>query len=135
MAKLKEIYTCEACENVIEVVHGGVGELICCNQPMNLLEEKKEDKGNEKHVPVIEELPANVCEGGDGFKVKVGEVDHPMEENHYIEWIEINTVDGKSGKIFLKPGEKPEATFHTREKIKSVREYCNVHGLWVLEVN
>ena len=134
MTKLKEIYKCQVCENVTEVLHGGVGEFVCCEKPMRKQDLKREDKGSEKHVPVIKELPAKVCDGKDGFKVKVGEVDHPMEEDHFIEWIEINTSDGKSGKQFLNPEDKPEATFHTREEVDSVRAYCNIHGLWILEL-
>ncbi len=134
MTKTKQIYKCEVCENVTEVLHEGVGELICCDQPMKLLKPKKEDKGGEKHVPVIEELPANVCDGKDGFKVKIGEVSHPMEDKHFIEWIEINTADGKSGKKFLNPTDNPEVVFQTRKKVESVRAYCNVHGLWILEL-
>ena len=134
MTKLKEIYKCQACENVTEVLHEGVGELVCCEKPMKKEDLKREDKGNEKHVPVIEELPAKVCDGKDGFKVKVGEVDHPMEEDHFIEWIEINTTTGKSGKKFLTPEMDPEVMFQTREDIESVRAYCNIHGLWILEL-
>jgi superoxide reductase len=130
MTEQKQIYKCNICGNITEVLHVGVGELVCCGQPMELLIAKKQDEGLEKHLPVIEELPANVCREKDGFKIKVGQAEHPMEENHYIEWIEINTVDGKSGKKFLKPGEKPEVDFYTRMKINSVRAYCNVHGLW-----
>ena len=134
MTKLKEVYKCEVCENVTEVLHDGVGELVCCDQPMKSLKVKKEDKGNEKHVPVIEELPAKVCDGKDGFKVKIGEIDHPMGEDHFIEWIEINTTTGKSGKKFLTPDMDPEVMFQTREDIESVRAYCNIHGLWILEL-
>ncbi len=134
MTKLKEIYKCNICGNVTEVLHTGVGELVCCGQPMELLEEKMKEEGTEKHLPVIEELPANMCQGKDGFRIRIGEEDHPMEENHYIEWIEINASDGKSGKKFLKPNEKPEALFYTRKSIVSVRAYCNVHGLWKKEI-
>ncbi len=134
MTKIKEIYKCNVCGNITEVLHEGVGELVCCNQPMQLMEEKTKDEGEEKHLPVIEELPANMCQGKDGFKVKIGEVEHPSEENHHIEWIEINTVDEKSGKRFLKPGEKPEVEFYTRKEVKSIRSYCNIHGLWKKDV-
>lgn len=135
MTRLKEIYKCQVCENITEVVHSGVGELICCEESMKLMESKKEDKGGEKHVPVIEKIPGNVCDEKDGVKVKVGEVSHPMKEEHFIEWIEINTVDGKSGKKFLSPDSKPEVIFQTRKEIESVRAYCNIHGLWSLELN
>ncbi len=134
MTKLKEIYKCQVCENITEVIHEGVGELVCCEKPMEVMEAKKEDKGGEKHVPVIEKLPGKVCDGKDGFKVKVGEANHPMEEEHFIEWIEINTVDGKSGKKFLTPNSDPEVIFQTRKEVKSVRAYCNIHDLWILEL-
>jgi len=88
------------------------------------------DAATEKHVPIIEELPANVCRGKDGLKITVGEVAHPMDEDHYIEWIEIITSDGKRGKKFLKPGDKPEVEFYTRMEITGARAYCNLHGLW-----
>ncbi len=130
MTVKKQIYKCDVCGNIVEVLHIGVGELVCCNQPMNLQEPKTNEEGVEKHLPVINELPANVCQGKDGFKIKIGEEEHPQEENHYIEWIEINTADGKSGKKFLKPGDAPEADFYTRINITSVRVYCNIHGLW-----
>ena len=134
MTELKQIYKCNVCGNIVEVLHTGAGELVCCGQPMELMKAKKEEEGTEKHLPVIEELPANACRDKDGFKVKVGQTYHPMEENHYIEWIEINSADGKSGKKFLKPTEKPEAEFYTRKEIVSARAYCNVHGLWKTEV-
>ncbi|MFB0499753.1 MAG: desulfoferrodoxin [Candidatus Hadarchaeaceae archaeon] len=122
MAEQKQIYKCNVCGNIVEVLHGGVGELVCCGQPMELLKEKTEDVGLEKHVPVVEKTEK-------GIKVKIGSVPHPMEENHYIEWVEI-IADGRVYRKFLKPGDKPEAEFEIKaEKIKA-REYCNVHGLW-----
>jgi superoxide reductase len=124
--KINEIYKCEVCGNIVEMVFAGRGELVCCRKPMILQEEKTKDIGNEKHVPVIEKIKT-------GLKVKVGEIEHPMEENHYIQWIEV--LDGeKSYKKFLKPGKKPEAKFCIKltENI-IVREYCNVHGLWKKE--
>ena len=122
MAKNLEIYKCEACGNIVEVVHGGGGELVCCGEAMQLMVENTVDAVKEKHVPVIEKV-----EGG--VKVKVGDVAHPMEEKHYIEWIEI-IADGKAYRQFLKSGEKPEASFQvTADKIQA-REYCNLHGLW-----
>ena len=125
-----QIYKCNICGNIVEILHAGAGQLVCCDQPMQLLKEEIQDIGLEKHVPVIEELPANVCQGKDGVKIKVGETEHPMEESHYIEWIEIVSVDGKRGKKFLKPGNKPEAEFYTRQEIIGARAYCNIHGLW-----
>ena len=116
MTELNQIYKCNVCGNIVEVMHAGIGELVCCGKPMELQTEKTEDEGNEKHVPVIEEN-----------KVKVGSIPHPMEEEHYIEWIEI-TANGKTGKKLLKPGDSPEAKFETQPE--KARIYCNVHGLW-----
>ncbi|MCW3993256.1 MAG: desulfoferrodoxin [Candidatus Bathyarchaeota archaeon] len=122
MTELRQIYRCNVCGNIVEVIHTGVGELVCCGQPMELLTEKTADVGLEKHVPVIEKV-------GNKVKVKVGSVPHPMEQKHHIEWIE-TIADDKSCRKFLKPGEKPEAEFEiTAEKIEA-REYCNIHGLW-----
>ena len=122
MTKLRQIYKCNICGNIVEVIHIGVGQLVCCGQPMELLTEKAEDVGLEKHVPVIERRSNKV-------KVKVGSIPHPMEEKHYIEWIEI-IADDKTCRKFLKPGEKPEAEFETTAKKIHAREYCNIHGLW-----
>ncbi|MEM5790843.1 MAG: desulfoferrodoxin [Candidatus Aenigmatarchaeota archaeon] len=122
MTKLKQIYKCNICGNIVEVLHTGVGQLVCCGQPMQLMEEKTEDVGLEKHVPVIEKTKK-------GVKVKVGSVPHPMEEKHYIEWIEIS-FNGKTCKKFLKPGEKPESEFEVKTEKIEAREYCNIHGLW-----
>ena len=122
MTELRQIYKCNVCGNIVEVLHAGVGELVCCGQPMELLKEKTEEIGLEKHVPVLEKTEK-------GIKVKIGSVPHPMEEKHYIEWVEIIT-DGGVYRKFLKPGDKPEAEFEIKaEKIKA-REYCNIHGLW-----
>lgn len=123
MTKQKEIYKCKICGNIVEVLHAGVGELVCCGQPMELQKEKTQDSAIEKHVPYIEKTK-------DGILVKVGQnQDHPMEEKHYIEWIEI-TADGAVYKKFLKPGDKPQAIFEIKAKNISAREYCNIHGLW-----
>ena len=119
---MPEIYRCSVCGKIVEVLHGGVGMLVCCGLPMKLLEEKTEDAGQEKHVPVIEKTET-------GVKVKVGSVSHPMEERHYIEWIEI-VADGRVYRKSLKPGDAPEAEFDiTADKIEA-REYCTVHRLW-----
>ena len=134
MTQKNQIYKCNICGNIVEVLHAGAGELVCCGEPMKLQEENTIDGAGEKHVPVIEELPANICKGKDGVKVKVGETEHPMDKEHYIEWIEIITDDGKRGKKFLQPGEKPEVEFYTRIKIIGARSYCNVHGLWEMQV-
>jgi len=130
MTKQNQIYKCSVCGNVVEVLHSGAGELVCCGQSMNLLEEKKENEGQEKHLPVMEKLPEDVCRGGDGYIIKVGEDVHPMEEDHYIEWIEVKTNDGKIGKKYLKPSDSTEVKFYTQKNIQEVRVYCNVHGLW-----
>ncbi len=122
MTELRQIYRCNICGNIVEVLHAGRGQLVCCGQPMELLKEKTEDVGLEKHVPVIEKTES-------GVKVKVGSVPHPMEEKHYIEWIEI-IADGKVYRKFLKPGDQPEAEFCIKAEKIETREYCNIHGLW-----
>jgi len=122
MTKRFEIYKCEICGNIVEVLHEGVGELVCCGKPMKLMVENTVDASKEKHVPVIEKV-----EGG--IKVKVGSVPHPMEEKHYIEWIEVIAND-KVYRKFLKPGEQPEAFFNIQADNIFAREYCNIHGLW-----
>jgi len=123
MTKRLQIYKCETCGNIVEVLHVGGGELVCCGQPMKFMEETTEDSSVEKHVPfiIIEE---------EKVTVRVGEsTAHPMEEKHYIEWIEV-LVDGKSYRHFLKPGDKPEAVFFISGEDITAREYCNIHGLW-----
>ena len=125
MAKQLEIYKCNMCGNIVEIMHGGPGMLTCCDQPMALLEENTVDAATEKHVPVIEVGP-------DSITVKVGSVAHPMEDSHYIEWIEL-VADGKSYTQFLKPGAAPEATFPVIAQKVTAREYCNLHGHWKAE--
>jgi superoxide reductase len=123
MTKKLEVYKCEICGNLVEVLHAGAGELVCCGQPMNGLDEQTADSSTEKHVPVIERE-------NNGYRVKVGSVPHPMEEQHFIEWIEIQ-FDDKVGRKFLEPGRPAEAFFDGIEASDiSAREYCNVHGLW-----
>lgn len=122
MAERLEIYKCEACGNIVEVLTGGDGELVCCGEPMVLLVANSVDAAKEKHVPVIEKIDG-------GYKVKVGSAPHPMEEKHYIEWIEV-IADGKAYRQFLKPGDAPEATFSIDAAEVTAREHCNVHGLW-----
>lgn len=125
MAKKFGIYKCEICGNIVEVLHAGVGNLSCCGQSMKHFDEKTEDSSVEKHVPFIEKM-----EGG--FKVRIGQnTAHPMDEKHYIEWIELS-ADGKAYRQFLKPGDAPEACFCVCGEPKeiSAREYCNIHGLW-----
>ena len=124
MAQKNEVYKCKICGNIVEVVHGGRGTLVCCGEPMILLKENTVDAALEKHVPVIEKTKKGVI-------VKVGSVPHPMIPEHYIEFIEVITKDNKSDKKFLNPGEKPEAEFCIDiENILFAREYCNLHGLW-----
>ena len=122
MAKKLEIYKCEACGNIVEVLEGGEGELVCCGEPMQQMTENTVDAAKEKHVPVLEKVDG-------GIKVKVGDVPHPMEEKHYIQWIEL-IADGKAYRQFLKPGEAPEAFFAVEASQITAREYCNLHGLW-----
>lgn len=122
MTQKKEIYKCTICGNIVEVLHEGVGELVCCGEPMQLIKENTVDASKEKHVPVIEKTK-------NGIKVTVGSIPHPMEEKHYIEWIQL-TADDVSYRKFLKPGDKPEAEFHITAQKISAREYCNLHGLW-----
>jgi superoxide reductase len=122
MAEQLEVYKCDLCGNIVEVLHGGAGELVCCGESMKLFVENTVDAAKEKHVPVIEKT-------AEGFKVKVGDVAHPMEQKHYIEWIEV-IVGGKAYRQFLKPGEAPEATFCLDTDQVTAREYCNLHGLW-----
>ena len=123
MTEQKQIYKCEICGNIVEVLHAGPGQLVCCGQPMTLMEEKTEDKGMEKHVPVLEKTEK-------GVKVKVGSIPHPMMENHYIEWIEVVEECGNEHRRFLKPEEAPEAEFEVCCGVAEVRSYCNIHGLW-----
>ena len=125
MADRMQVYKCEICGNIIEVLHAGQGVLVCCNQPMKLMSENTVDASLEKHVPVLEK-------SGDGVTVKVGSVPHPMEEKHYIEWIEviINGTDGTVERQYLKPGQDPKASFAIKGGAVNAREYCNLHGLW-----
>ncbi|MBU0761887.1 MAG: desulfoferrodoxin [Candidatus Altiarchaeota archaeon] len=117
-----QIYKCGVCGNIVEVLHVGGGELVCCGESMQLLNENTVDASKEKHVPVIEKV-----EGG--YRVKVGSVPHPMEEKHYIMWIEL-LADGKLYRQYLKHGTPAEAVFKVDASKVSAREYCNLHGLW-----
>ncbi len=122
MAQKAEVFECEVCGNIVEVVHAGPGALVCCSRTMKLLIENTTDAAKEKHVPVIEKL-------GEGIKVSVGSIAHPMEDKHFIEWIEVfdgNTVYRR----YLVPGAKPEAQFPVNSGPVKVREYCTLHGLW-----
>jgi superoxide reductase len=122
MTERLQVYKCEVCGNIVEVLHTGAGELVCCGAPMKNFVENTVDAAKEKHVPVVEKIAG-------GFKVKVGSVAHPMEEKHYIEWIEV-IADGKAYRQFLQPGQAPEATFEIKAEKVVAREYCNLHGLW-----
>lgn len=122
MAAKLEVYKCNLCGNIVEVLHGGDGELVCCGEPMVKLTENTTDAAKEKHVPVIEKIDG-------GYKVSVGSVLHPMVEDHYIEWIEL-LADGKAYRQFLKPGDEPIVTFAVKAAKVSAREHCNKHGLW-----
>ncbi len=123
MTEKKQVYKCEICGNIVEMLHGGKGELVCCGEPMKLMEEQTAEMANEKHVPVVEKTSK-------GYKVTVGSTLHPMEEKHYIEWIELITDRGVFRK-HLNPGEKPVAEFEDVGTLQKAREYCNVHHLWV----
>jgi len=148
VTKRLEVYKCEICGNTVEMLHGGVGELVCCGEPMKLYEANTTDAAVEKHVPVIEKLadavtkslPISLISHGikgttkvaNRLKVTVGSVAHPMVDDHFIEWIEL-IADGKAYREFLRPGDAPEATFYVEADKVTVREYCNVHGLWKKE--
>lgn len=123
MDSVRDVFFCTICKHVVEVVYEGVGTLVCCGKPMTKLAANTQDASLEKHVPVVEDAPG-------GIKVKVGSVEHPMEDKHYIKFIEVLTAD-KVLRAELKPGMKPEAVFCVEKaNVREVREYCNVHGLW-----
>ncbi len=122
MTKLRQVYKCNVCGNIVEILHAGEGDLVCCDEPMVLMDENTVDAAKEKHVPVIEKT-------ADGVLVKVGAVEHPMIDTHFIEWIEIHTTE-KVYRKYLNPGDKPEAMFIVEEDVLYAREYCNLHGLW-----
>ena len=123
MTKRLEEYKCNVCGNIVGVLHASGGTLVCCNQPMQLLQEKTIDAAREKHVPVIEK-------SGDSVTIRVGAVTHPMEPRHYIEWIELICGEKAMCK-FLKPGDGPFATFECKDSgALTARAYCNLHGLW-----
>ncbi|MEN6443339.1 MAG: desulfoferrodoxin [Methanoregula sp.] len=122
MTKMFEVYKCDVCGNVVKVVHASGGNLVCCGQPMVLMQEKTADQGKEKHVPVVEKTAK-------GIIVKIGSIPHPMEEKHYIEWVEVRSGENVYIKGF-RPGEKPEAEFCISDAGVKARIFCNVHGLW-----
>ena len=122
MTENLEIYKCEVCGIVAEVLEGGAGDLVCCGTEMALQQAKTADAATEKHVPIIEP--------GDGeVTVVVGSTPHPMEDKHYIQWIEL-TSDGQTTRRMLKPGDDPKAVFTGAGKDLTAREHCNLHGLW-----
>ena len=123
MAKKLEVYKCQVCGHIVEVIHDGDGTMVCCGKNMSLLKENSTDAATEKHVPVV-------SKSDHGITAKVGQVAHPMEEKHYIEWIEVISADGAADRKFLKPGQAPEAEFCCADDTSTVREYCNLHGLW-----
>ncbi len=125
MTEIMQIYKCEICGNIVEMLHAGAGELVCCGEPMKLFKENTTDGAKEKHVPMLEKT-------ADGWRVVVGAVAHPMEEKHFIEWIEL-VADGIVYRAQLKPGDKPEAVFKVNAAKAYAREYCNLHGLWKAE--
>lgn len=133
MTELKQIYKCAVCGNIVEVIHTGAGELVCCGQAMAQQEENTVDAAQEKHVPVIEKKE-------DGITVRIGEVAHPMDEDHYIEWIELVSDNGITRK-YLKPGEAAELSCDCEGECSccggagtvKARAYCNIHGLWSAE--
>jgi len=122
MTKQNQILKCSICGNITEVLHESIGTLSCCSKTMDLLEENTVEAAVEKHVPVIEKIDG-------GYKVMVGEVIHPMIEKHYIEWIEL-LIDNEVLRRHLKPGDAPEAFFHTKGTDGVARGYCNLHGQW-----
>lgn len=122
MTKINQIYRCPICGNIVEILHAGGGQLVCCGKPMELLEAKSQDVGLEKHLPVVEMT-------NDSIIVKIGSVPHPMEDAHYIELIEI-IADDKVYKKFLKPGDEAVAIFNLSANQVQARAYCNIHGLW-----
>ncbi len=120
------IYKCPICGNIVEMLHIGGGELVCCGQPMEKLVANTTDGAVEKHVPVVEKT-------SNGFIVRVGEAPHPMEKGHYIEWISVYFDDGKTGHKHLNPGDAPEVEFFMNKMPIKVLAYCNLHGLWSKE--
>jgi len=127
MTERNQIFKCEICGNIVEVLRGGAGELFCCGAAMKIFAENSVDAVSEKHLPVA-------IKTARGAKIKIGETAHPMENSHFIEWIEVATADDRNFKKFLKPGEAPTAEFCGDEKIISSRAFCNLHGIWKIEI-
>ncbi len=122
MAQRNEVYKCDLCGNIVEVLAGAAGALACCGEDMKLLKENTVDAAVEKHVPVS-------SDSSEGLLVNVGSVDHPMTDDHYIEWVELISGD-TTYSVFLNPGDKPQVCFPALEGDLTVRAYCNLHGLW-----
>jgi superoxide reductase len=116
------VFKCDICGNIVEILHEGSGRLVCCGKEMTLIEENTVEASREKHIPVVTKV-----EGG--IKVSVGSVAHPMLDNHYIEWIEVITMN-RIYRAHLKPNMVPEATFKIDTDEFYARAYCNLHGLW-----
>lgn len=125
MTEREQIYRCAICGNIVEVKHAGAGELVCCGQPMTLLVANVEDAATEKHVPVVERTD-------EGIVVNIGAVDHPMDADHYIEWIEL-VIENKNYTVYLAPGDAPRAIFDSTAENVTAYAYCNLHGLWKVE--
>ncbi|MDO5844608.1 MAG: desulfoferrodoxin [Methanocorpusculum sp.] len=126
MTKEGEIYKCSICGNIVSVLNAGAGELVCCGEKMDKIVPNTTDAAKEKHVPVIEKIDG-------GYKIKVGSVTHPMDPDHYIQWIIFETVDGVKYQKNLKPGEAPELVVKTNAEAKKASEYCNKHGAWATQ--
>lgn len=131
MTKINEIYHCSICGNIISVFHDGPGVLSCCDQTMSLLKSNTIEASLEKHIPVFQKTKK-------GFKIQVGSIPHPMEEKHFIEWLEFAIEDKIIRKQF-RPGEKAELIIECqnynldnckKDNPKWIRAYCNLHGLW-----
>jgi superoxide reductase len=122
MTQQRQVYLCEKCGNMVEVLRAGGGTLVCCGQPMTLQQENTTDAAQEKHVPVVEKTDS-------GLHVAVGSVPHPMTEEHHIEWIEVSSGSTTMHE-HLQPGGEPRACFSTPEGEVTARAYCNLHGLW-----
>lgn len=127
MTKNNQIYKCNICGNIVNVLHQAGGELVCCGKPMNIQAENTQDAATEKHVPIISQTEK-------GIKIKVGDVLHPMDDDHYIEWIEIFKEKGKVVRIDLKTGDTPEVEICCKTNLVQVRAYCNLHGLWKAKI-
>ncbi len=125
MTEKMAVYKCSECGNIIEVLHSGNGELVCCGKPMEQLQERTQDMAHEKHVPIIKFE-------GETKTIRVGSIPHPMEEQHYIMFIEAISKDGRYiTRKYLNPGEEPKMDIKVNSKDDlTAREYCNLHGLW-----